>query len=709
MGSQREKWLSIILISCLGMIIYSNTWHSPFQFDDYIYIVNNFFVRDIGKLQYIWTYYPCRFITFLSIALNYQHSRLDVFGYHIFNIAVHLGSAILVWWLTLLTLTTPVMKEDKIQKQANLLALCAGLVFVSHPVQTEAVTYIYQRAASLAAFFYLASLCFYVKSRLLQDRGPGSSLGKFYYISSLIMAVAAMFTKENAITLPLMILLYEMSFFKTSKDFNWRGLFPFLLTLLIIPLTMWLTKSDKFQEIQGIAQGPGGISPFHYLLTQFRVMVTYLRLSFLPIHQALDYDYPVYKSILEIPVLCSFLFLMLILFTARRLFSKYRLVSFSMYWFFLTLLPESSLLPFNDVIFEHRLYLPLAGYSLFLVGGAYYLLGRNNIRRMVSVMVLMIAFYSMMTYQRNNVWRDEFTLWNDALQKSPHKARAYYGRGDGNFHNGRLAEALSDYSKAIDIAPYYLMAYDGRGIVHTKLNQLPEALSDFDRAIKIYPGYAKAYNDRGAVYTEQGRFIQANSDYDRAIALNPNLISAYYNRGLMSYKQGHFDDAVPDFSRCIEQNLNLEEAYIYRGQSYDQRGYLEQAMSDYNKAIELDPYKADIFFNRAVIYDKQGHLTQALSDYNKAIGLNSDYAKAYARRGVIFSKQHNLSRAMLDYDKAIDIDPSDAEIYFDRAITYTMLKKYDNAWADVYKAKQLGYRVNPGFMNDLKTLSGREK
>ena len=158
-------------------------------------------------------------------------------------------------------------------------------------------------------------------------------------------------------------------------------LVPFLLTLLIIPLTMLFTESVISQEIQRIMrQGPAGISPMHYFLTQFRVMVTYIRLVFLPLNQNLDYDYPVFKSIFEFPVLISFIFLATILFFAKRLFSKYRLISFSIFWFFLTLLPESSFLPIKDVIFEHRLYLPLVGYSIFLVSGVYYLFGKNTIK-----------------------------------------------------------------------------------------------------------------------------------------------------------------------------------------------------------------------------------------------------------------------------------------------------------------------------------------
>ena len=165
---------------------------------------------------------------------------------------------------------------------------------------------------------------------------------------------------------------------------------PFLLTIFIIPLTMLFTKSQQFQAIQKFVQSPEGTSPLQYLLTQFRVIVTYIRLLFLPAHQNIDYDYHISKSILELPVLVSFIFLASIIWAAKKLFLKHRLFSFSILWFFLTLSLESSLFPLKNVIFEHRLYLPMAGYSMFLAGGVFYLFEKNNIKTAVIILTLII-------------------------------------------------------------------------------------------------------------------------------------------------------------------------------------------------------------------------------------------------------------------------------------------------------------------------------
>ena len=236
----KNKLLCIILISCLGIAVYSNTFYCSFQFDDFRFIVGNPSIKNIHHLQNIWNYWHCRFITLFSFAFNYHLNGLNVFGYHLFNLMVHLVSAILVWWLTLLTLSTPAMKENKITQHADLIALFAGLVFVSHPVQTEAVTYIWQRAASMAALFYLASVCFYIKSRLLFAQNPSSRCGRFYYIGALITAVVAMFTKENTVTLPLMILFYEFTFLKTKRNLDWKYIVPFLAHYIYYSLNIFI-------------------------------------------------------------------------------------------------------------------------------------------------------------------------------------------------------------------------------------------------------------------------------------------------------------------------------------------------------------------------------------------------------------------------------------------------------------------------------------
>jgi protein O-mannosyl-transferase len=568
------KLFSIGLIFCLGIIVYSDALHCSFHLDDRMYVLNNSAIKNIHHLQNIWNIWPSRFITNFSLAFNYHFNGLNVSGYHLFNLGVHLLSAILVWWLTLLTFSTPAMKEAFADGEtgniANIVALFAGLVFVAHPIQTEAVTYIVQRAASMATLFYLASLCLYIKSRLSKDKGPSPDLARFYYFGSVITAVLAMFSKEMAITLPLMILLYEYSFLKTKEGLNWKYLLPFLFILFIIPLTTIYTDPAALN----LLRGDPGISSMHYLLTQFRVMVTYIRLVFLPLNQNLDYDYPVFKSVFDAPVLVSLIFLITVLFCAKRLFSKYKLVSFAIYWFFLTLLPESSFFPIRDVIYEHRLYLPLVGFSIFLVSSAYYLIGKHNITYMALILIAMIVFYSVLTYQRNKVWRDDLTLWDDTVGKSPHKARPYLNRGMNYYEQG-------EYTKA---------------------------MTDFNKAIENNPKDANAYYDRGLIYDYQGKFIKALSDYNKSIELEPyDNPTVYENRSVLYINLGTYTKSIFDLNKAIELQPNNAGLYIKRAYIYYKQDEFTQALSDLNKAIEIDPDGKDAYTSRFEIYNVLAH------------------------------------------------------------------------------------------------------
>ena len=450
---QKYKLFVFSSILLLGTLIYSNTFYSSFYFDDLYSIVNNPAIRNILNLQAIWNFWPARFLTYLSLALNYHLGQLNVLSYHLFNLAVHLTSGILVCWFMLLTCATPAMQGEKITKSAKLIALFTSLVFITHPLQTQGVTYIIQRATSLATLFYLLALTLYVKSRLLQQQGGSPLARKLFYCASLVAAIMAMFTKEVTITLPLMILLYEFCFLKTKERLNWKPLIPFLVTLLIIPLTMFLTKSVDFMGMKMALGNPPDISSWQYLLTQFRVMVTYLRLLFIPVNQNLDYYYPISKNLLDLSTLASLVFLIFILTIAVRIFSKHRLISFSIFWFFLTLLPESSVIPIKDVIFEHRLYLPMVGFSFFIVTLIYYLLEKRSLKTMVTVLLIMTSCYAVLTYRRNLIWQDELTLWNDVVHKSPQKARPYNNRGNAYKHQGNIQQAIFDYSRAIAINP----------------------------------------------------------------------------------------------------------------------------------------------------------------------------------------------------------------------------------------------------------------
>jgi len=206
-----------------------------------------------------------------------------------------------------------------------------------------------------------------MKSRLVTQHNQFLFQGSLFYISSWFLCLAGMLTKENVVMLPCAIFLCELCFFKTAEKFSWKYVLPFFILLPFISIILLVTKPPTISDVDKFTSYPSlGLA---YGITQLRVMVTYVRLLLIPLNQNLLYDYPMAKSLLELPILASFFFLCFIFVMAIRLFSRYRLISFGIFWFFITFLPESNIIPLNDVIFEHRLYVPLIGFSLFVVSG----------------------------------------------------------------------------------------------------------------------------------------------------------------------------------------------------------------------------------------------------------------------------------------------------------------------------------------------------
>ena len=707
--NQKCKLLVLGSTLFLGVIIYSNTFYSSFHLDDACSIVDNLFIRNIFNPRDIWNFWPTRFVTYLSIALNYHLSGLNVLSYHIFNLIIHLSSAILVWWFILLTFSTPRMIGKRITKDAKLVAFFVTFVFTAHPIQTQGVTYIIQRAVSLTTLFYILSLCLYVKSRLLQEQGKSLATSRIFYCGSLISVVMAMFSKEMAITLPFMILLYEATFLRRKEGINWRYLIPFLATLSIIPLIMFLTKSVDFMAMRRAIEEPANMSSWQYLLTQFRVMVTYLRLLFVPINQNFDYYYPVAKSLFELSTLASFILLFSVLTIAVKVFSEYRIISFGIFWVFLTLLPESSVIPIKDVIFEHRLYLPMVGFSLFAVSFIYYFFEHKSRRLMIAILLVIISCYSVLTYIRNFIWQDELTLWSDVMRKSPNKARPYNNRGVAYDKLGNFIQAVSDYNEAIARDPNSANAYNNRGVTCGKQGNSVQAISDYSKAIAINPNYANAYNNRGVTHYNQGNFIQSISDHTKAIKIDPNHFEAYNNRGVTYGRQNNLIQAVSDYTKAIRINPIYANSYYNRGLIYYQQGDFIKAVSDYDKAIRINPNYANAYTNRGSIYYQQGKLLEAISDYNKAIEIIPNHLEAYINRGDAYDRLGNFTQAIFDYTKAISISPDYAKAYYNRAGTFFILKEYEKAWEDLRKAEVLGSVVELKFLKALKKALRKNK
>ncbi len=399
--------LILLLFLVLGFLIYSNTFQAVFHFDDNRNIVSNQAIRNLGNLQAIWNWGPDRFLTNLSLAVNFHFGGLNVFGYHLVNIAIHVTAAVMVYFLVWTLFRTPTFRTHSLHEYAETIALFCGLLFLAHPIQTQAVTYIVQRGASLAALFYITACFLYLKAKIEQNK-------KLYWLAALVSALA-MLTKPNVITLPVMILFCDLFLFPKTKTQSWQERFtylaPFLVTFAVLPI-MFL------HGFKGHAAGQfyetNTIRPVHYLLTQFNVIVTYLRIVFLAEAQSLYHNFPISKTFFEIKTFLCFGFLASLFMAGVLLRKKHPPITFGIFWFFLALSIESSIFPIEHVIFEHRMYLPMAGFCLAFITACYIFFKK---KQLVSfVLIAIVIGLCVKTYQRNAVWQTEESLWVDAAK-----------------------------------------------------------------------------------------------------------------------------------------------------------------------------------------------------------------------------------------------------------------------------------------------------
>lgn len=638
----------LLLMVILGFSIYSNTFHASFHLDDVNNIVENPPIWKLSDTGHLWAHFPQRFVAYWSFALSYHFSKLNVLGYHLFNFLAHLFSSLFVFGLVSVMLKTPRLKGAIPAEHCELIAFFSGLIFLCHPVQTQAITYIVQRIASLAALFYLASVFFYLKARVDKK--------KVYYLLALIAAVLAMFTKEIAYTLPFALLLFELSLMGAARKNIGKkilAILPFFLLLLVVYLFCY-HRDVQAGYIKDISIG-SEMSRVDYLLTQFNVIRTYIRLLFVPLNQNLDYDYPTANSLMQPSTFASFLFLAAILFFAVKIFKKQPLIALGIFWFFLTLSVESSIVPIADVIFEHRLYLPLFGFALLVPYGVYqWFPDRKKFLIILSSIVLVLA---VLTYLRNGVWKDEVTLWQDVIKKSPNKPRGYDNLGIALGQLGRYEEATENFEKVLKINPNSVNTRVSLGIRLAEEGKNEEAMKEFNEALKIQPEYYKTYNSFGIVMARKGNYEEAIRYYKQAIQMNPEYEKAYNNMGIAFRKSGKMEEAIESFKKAVSIQEDYAEAHVNLAACLMAQGKYDEALEHYRKALSIQADDAEAYNGMGVIYYNQGKIEDAIIQYAKALQKNPEHAEAHNNIGAAFAQIGDLNRAAAHFAEAVRLKP----------------------------------------------------
>jgi hypothetical protein len=529
--------LSVAGILLLGLLAYANSFQGEFLFDDVEQLVANPAIRDLGSFLGPAGYrlYPYRFVPYVTFALNHHLVGYATPGWHAVNLLVHLANAVLVWLLVRLAFRAPRLRVSALAPASAAIAFASGALFVAHPIQTQAVSYVVQRITSIATLFYLLAVVLYLAARL---RPPGWRR-TLPYAGALVAALLAYRSKEIAFTLPAALAIVEWAFLDGGRR-RWLAILPFALLALVIPLTLVdlgqsagqvLASADASTRVQAV------VSRVDYLRTEAVVVARYLGLLALPVGQVLDHDVAIRTtwmapdvagSVLLLAVLAAFAAWLAWRSSPRgsrpALDPAVRLVAAGIAWFFVTLSVESSVIPIADVMNEHRVYLPSA---LLLPAGATALallfrrIDPAQVARNTAVVgALAAVVLGVATWNRNRVWRDATTLWSDVVEKSPSHWRAWKNLATAYFTRGRIPEAVEALRLHARTFPDEPISHMQLGVGLYVARQPAEAEKELRRAVELGPEDPETLFNLAFFLLEMGRREEARPYLERLLRVD---------------------------------------------------------------------------------------------------------------------------------------------------------------------------------------------
>lgn len=777
--------LAVFILCLVTLSIYLPSLHYPFHFDDYPNIVENPYIKQLGDfslfkegLRANRTWH--RALPIFTFGVNYYLHGLNVWGYRLFNILLHLGSGILVFFISK-RLQALVWRKKEPEGPIDFggrfsnffLPLFVSLIFVAHPIQVNTVTYIVQRNEGMAGFFYLLGFLLFIKGSFSR----GLSRGLFFGGAGAVI-FAAVLSKEIALTLPLMMIIFDLLFVCKGKEGLKRRLWIYGPILLLLTLFILFFLREGLYAI--LFRQTHFWSPWENLLTQANVLIQYIKLLFFPWPGWLniDHEIDIARSLFAYPTFLSILALMGLMLLSILWIKRNRLLSFSILWFFIILAPTSSIIPIWDIMVEYRLYLPIFAYGLILalmLDSLTRLLNQRFSKKVVrnitlGVMVFILLSYSVFTVQRNGVFKDGMSLWQDALRKSPNKIRPYLNVGGMLHRDYRYEEAIEMMKKALQKEPKdYPLVHFNLGVVYNDMGDYEKAMLHLRRSLQGEPGNPRIYQELGTLYLRMGDLERARDHFDEVLKMNPYLGPAHAGLGDIYARQGRFDKAVekyrfalrvePDLSKArirlgeaylkmgrvrealfeIKEAMAMDpkypEAYASLGAVYLQqrkiedalpllekalaihpknpevcnnlgaahrlKGKLDEAIRYYRMAIELDPKFLDAHINLGEAYYRKGMVEEALAEYRKAISLDPRRAEPHNHLGALHLRKGRVEEAISHLKKAISLNPEYGEAHYNLAMAYYQKRELRRASEYAEMAVQLGYPVNPKFLQLL--------
>jgi len=608
----RTKILTSSAVVAAALLAYSNALDAPFVFDSYHYVAANPAIRQVIPPWEWLAFAQTRPVGYFTFALNWAAHQDAVFGYQAVNLLIHIAGGLL-----LAAVVRRALRSERVppalREHAPLLAATIALLWVVHPLGTQAVTYLYQRLESLAALGCLASLYAFQRYR---------ETGRIAWAAASVAAcLTALMTKESVALLPLIVLCYDRIFLVGS----WREVAALRTRYYGALFACWAPLAALM-----IAAAPSlasshyavarAFSPLEYALTQPSVILDYLRLVVCPVGQCFDYGRPVARD------LGSILGPLLIVggLVAATLYGvvRGRLWSFPAAAFFLLLAPSSSIVPLVDIQVEYRMYLPsvcviglaVCGIALLVVRATNRSPLSNGDSRALAFaprasavgVVAVVALLGFATHRRNEVYSSDLNLWSDVVAQAPHNARGHASLGAAYRALGRHDEARISFERSVELDPYHTVGLVDLAEILIAEGRTDEAETLLDRAARSTPGFAPTLTMFGVLRAAQGRPAEAIDCLEAALRTDPYSSAAMNQLGLVLVDLNRDSEALPCFERASQIAPHDPAPRSNLAVVLCRQNRFAEAVEWFRAALACDPHHAEARANLALALDRLG-------------------------------------------------------------------------------------------------------
>ena len=558
--SRLKAPLFLLILTGILFLIYANGLNTPFQSDDERHVILN---PNISNPAFYFnsSYITYRHINNFTFALNYQWGQQNPFGYHLFNLLLHICTVILVFSIVNLTIKNA---TEWGKEAAFKIAAITALLFGFHPIQTETITYISGRPGGLSAVFYFFSLLMFLLSGLKKTKIPSF----IYYSLSLLTFFMAVLSKEIAVTLPVILLLYDICFMKGENWKSFRSRLGFYILFPVLAVLAYFQSHHAF-----IAMGDL-LKKIHLslILVQLDILKHPLKLFLFPINLTFEYDFK--TQVMWGSLLVSLFLLATVLFLViKKFYLKSSILSFSCLWFLITLAPTNSVMPRIHLFSERNLYVPYFGLSLFFAVILYLIFLKENRNKTAIALLLLVAIsFSSLVVKRNQDYISPSSLWADTFKKTPNKLSVGKTLSIHYLMEENYPEALKTLNALLQINPGLYDVHQNMGLAYKSMGDVTNAEKKFKDAIRISFNAPEAHYNLASLYGNLGKAIEASKEFDISAKLFRGHINqppqnfyfdkarAHNQAGIAFSKAENFDSALEQFEKSAQQNPRSLEA-----------------------------------------------------------------------------------------------------------------------------------------------------